>query len=559
MRDITRLKQSENELIAAREEALAASQAKSEFLSSMSHEIRTPMNAILGMAELLAETKLGAQQHKFLEVMQNNGSALLALINEILDLARVEAGGLSLEQADFEIDSVVDRVGETLGVRAHAKGLEMILRVAPDVPRRLVGDALRLRQVLINLIGNALKFTERGQLVISVGNEPGAAPGALRFAVADTGIGIPADKIDQIFSPFTEADSSTTRRYGGTGLGLAIVRRLVDLMGGRVWVESVPGAGSTFYFNARFGVACEPVHTEPPAAASRLAPNLIGLRTLVVDDNETNRLLLSEMVSSMGAIVSVVASGAEALSTIDRAAAAGTPYRLLLLDCRMPGMDGFQVVRALRKRGEHQMTVLMLTSDDLGLQLARLRELRLDAYLVKPVRRAELLEAISTAMATRGEPVALQAAKPPADHAPVERPLRILLVEDSPDNRMLVHSFLKRYPYAIDDAEDGEAGFRKFVDGKYDLVLMDVQMPVIDGLTATRMIREWETIQGRRRTPIAALTASVLEQDRRESFAAGADAHVHKPVRKATLVETIAKLTDAIGAEAGIGSTVAAD
>jgi CheY-like chemotaxis protein len=280
---------------------------------------------------------------------------------------------------------------------------------------------------------------------------------------------------------------------------------------------------------------------------------------MIVDDNETNRMLLKELVSGMGAIVSVAASGPEALAAIDRATAARAAYRLLLLDCRMPGMDGFEVVNALRKRGENQMTVLMLTSDDLGLQLARLRELGLDAYLVKPVRRAELLEAIGTAMATHGERNAASTTAPQAHLAAPERPLRILLVEDSPDNRMLVHSFLKRHPYVIDDAEDGEVGFRKFVDGKYDLVLMDVQMPVIDGLTAMRMIREWETIHGNTHTPIAALTASVLEQDRRESFAAGADAHVHKPVRKATLLETIARLTAAIAAETPMASTPAPD
>ncbi|HLW70629.1 MAG TPA: response regulator [Candidatus Binataceae bacterium] len=539
--DITGLKQTERDLIAAREEALAASRAKSEFLSSMSHEIRTPMNAILGMAELLAETPLDGQQQKFLEVMRNNGNALLTLINDILDLAKVESGRLSLEQMSFEPEQVLDKIGETLAVRAHAKGLELTLRIAPDLPTHLIGDPLRLRQVLVNLIGNAIKFTERGEINVTLENAD--RRGALHFAVRDTGIGIAADKVPTLFANFAQADSSTARRYGGSGLGLAIVKRLVELMGGQVWVESAVGAGSTFHFIAQFEVS----QARPPTAVRD--PRLVGLRTIIVDDNEANRMLLREMLFARGALIGEAASGAAALEDIAAARRNGRPYQLVLLDCRMPGMDGFAVARELKRRHDGEMTVLMLTSDDLALQVESARALGLNAYLVKPVRRAELFDAIAQAMDNQAAPAYRRGAATAIAAPAVQPHWRVLLVEDSPDNRLLIRAYLRHQPHLIDEAEDGEVGVRKFAQGAYDIVLMDLQMPVVDGFEAMRRIRAFEQAQGAARTPIIALTASALNDDVRRCIEAGADTHVAKPVRKAVLLEAIRGAIGHHGAE----------
>ncbi len=542
VRDITRLKETECELVAAREVALAASHAKSEFLSSMSHEIRTPMNAILGMAELLEETPLNRDQKKFLGIMRNNGDALLCLINDILDLAKVEAG-LVLERVDFDLESLTDKTVETLGVRAHAKGLELAVHLMPDVPRQLGGDPLRLRQILINLIGNAIKFTETGQVLLTVERDPaGDGPGALLFRVSDTGIGIATDKLDAVFSNFTQADSSTTRRYGGSGLGLAIAKRLVALMNGRIWAESELGMGSTFHFTARFEVSDAPRAVEPSTVALMLS----GTRALVVDDNATNRLILREMLSSRGAEVSEAEDGPQGLALLKRARLGGQPFKLLLLDCRMPRMDGFQVAERIRTVGYDGMSILMLTSDDLKVELARVGELGLDGYLVKPVRRLDLFDAIAAAIDSHngdspgaGEPPPAAPSAVTAD-APRQHPLRILLTDDAGDNRVLIRAYLRNSQAQIDDAENGMIAVGKAQAEKYDLILMDIQMPVMDGLEAIRLIRECERAEGgRHRIPIVALTASALESDVRRSLDAGADLHVSKPVKKATLLAAI--------------------
>jgi two-component system sensor histidine kinase/response regulator len=551
MRDISHIKRTESELIAAREAALAASQSKSEFLSSMSHEIRTPMNAILGMAEMLAETALDPLQQRYLDVMRHNGNALLNLINDILDVAKVESGRLSLECADFDLGALTDKLGETLSVRAHEKGLELVVRIAPPVPLNLIGDALRLRQILINLVGNAIKFTEAGEVVVTIENQPGAAPGSLLFTVADTGIGIPADKLDQIFTPFTQADSSMARKYGGSGLGLAIVRRLVDLMGGRLWAESKLRVGSVFRFVIDFGV-----YNPPRLTADAWREELARIRVLVADDNASARAHLAEILREWGAAVDEAGGGRHALGLIDAADGEGRPYRLVVLDARMPGMNGFAVARELKRRG-HSAIVMMLTADSLNMQLGLKRESGASAYLVKPVRRGELLQAVRVVIgsARRSEPIA---AAPTAEEPIRERALRILLVEDSPDNRLVIRAYLKKMPYQIDEAENGEIGFRKFTAGDYDLILMDLQMPVTDGLTSMRMIREWERTRRARRTPIIALTASALEQDRRQSLAAGADTHVSKPVKKAALLAEIrAAVEDPAVATAAVAAAAA--
>ncbi len=388
-RDITKRKHMEQELIATREAALSASKAKSEFLSSMSHEIRTPMNAVLGMADLLAESELSVEQRRYLEVMVSNGNALLELINGILDMAKIESGRMQIEKIEFDLTDLVEKTISTLAVRAHGKGLELAARIAPGVPDRLVGDPLRLRQVLINLIGNAVKFTELGEVVLRVEHEPSSQrAGGLVFSVTDTGIGIAPDEIQSIFSSFTQADSSTTRKYGGSGLGLAIVQRLVDLMGGRIWLESELNKGSTFSVAIPLGLAARVI-----SPTANVVPSLAGYRMLVVDDNQTNRLVVREMLADCGAEVQEAASGEEALGTIQREL--DRPFRVILLDMRMPEMDGLEVARRIRLlQLPIDPVILMLASDDLNVQIARLQELGLDAFLVKPIVRSELFEAI---------------------------------------------------------------------------------------------------------------------------------------------------------------------
>ena len=559
--DISVRKAMEEQLVAARETALSASRAKSEFLSSMSHEIRTPMNAILGMADLLDEADLDADQRKYLDVMRNNGNVLLSLINDILDMAKVEAGRMILEETDFDLESLTDKVIETLSFRADEKGLELLVRLAPGVECALAGDPLRLRQILMNLIGNSLKFTEKGQILLTVEPASESADGVLydgimlHFSVADTGIGIPPDKIGKLFSSFAQVDSSTTRHYGGTGLGLAIVKRLVELMGGQVWVESEPGAGSTFHFTAQF----KPAKNEPSEKPRTVTVILTGVRTLVIDDNAANRLILHEMLTSRGALVNEATDGPNGLAELERARAAGLPYRLVLLDCRMPGMDGFEVAEKIQSFGEQSLPVLMLSSDDMKMGQTRLRELGLDAHLTKPLRRSDLFEAIAVAMArhsvetqTREGEARLESTRlrvnglNAAAAASADTPVRqVLLADDSPDNRLLIRAYLKRDGFTLDEAEDGAIAVERFRQNKYDIVLMDVQMPVLDGLAATRLIRELEVAEGLGRTPIIALTASALDEDVRKTLEAGADLHVSKPVRKATLLAAIDKIAPA--------------
>ena len=587
-RDISRLKQTERELIAAHEAALAASQAKSHFLSVMSHEIRTPMNAILGMADLLWETPLSAEQRRYLDTMRNNSASLLNLINGILDLSKIESGRLSLERADFDLLELAEEVMETLGVRAHEKGLELALRIASTFPTALNGDPLRLRQILINLLSNAIKFTEHGEVTLTIdavdsaeiGESQGlqakaegaAASGnggpsrrrqALRFVVRDTGIGIPADRQHAVFSTFTQADSTITRKYGGSGLGLAIVKRLVELMDGEIAVESRPGEGSAFSFT----IALE-LQSVAAAAGPTLAgrARLAGKRVLLVDDSQTSRAILTELIGLAGAEVFVASDGAGALDELARARAAGRPYDAVVADNRMPPPDGAAVAQQVMDEPHtpREAIVLMVTANDLNAQLGRLRERGLQEsprcrYLLKPVRRADLWAILAAACSgTVNERVYRNGMNAAAavDHAArsdsfiqrgaartatalVNKPLRILLAEDSPDNRLLVEAYLKNTAYRLDHADNGEVAVRKFATGHYDVILMDIEMPVMDGYEAIAEIRRLEQSDHRRTTPIIALTASAQDEAVRRSLQMGCDAHVIKPVKRSTLLDAI--------------------
>jgi CheY-like chemotaxis protein len=550
-RDVDDERAAEAALRAAREVAEAASAAKSEFLANMSHEIRTPMNGVLGMLELALDMAGSPEQRDYLGVAKVSAESLLGIINDILDFSKIEAGKLALDVAPFRLADAIADTATALALRAHEKGLELTVDVAPEVPQTVTGDLGRLRQIVVNLVGNAVKFTREGEVAVRVAIAAERADDVtVQLSIADTGIGIAPEKQSVIFEAFAQADASTTREYGGTGLGLAISARLAALMGGRIWVESTPGQGSTFHVTVTLGR-----HADTPDQGAIAPAVLTGLTVLVVDDNATNRRILERTVSQWGMRPDGVADARSALAALERAADAGAPYSVILLDAQMPEEDGFTLAERVRENPRLAgATIMMLSSAQQRDDVARCRALGITRYLVKPVARASLLDAFVTGIgaaapahraesATAAPPVAVGAVAGPVAGEPR---LRVLLAEDNPVNQKLAVALLEKRGHTVTAVANGRVAVAEWERARggvpFDVVLMDVQMPEMGGLEATAAVRTREAELGLGRTPIVAVTARVMPGDLDACLTAGMDAYLTKPRRSQELFAILAPI-----------------
>jgi PAS domain S-box-containing protein len=541
-RDMSQSKAAEETLKHAKEAAEAGSRAKSEFLANMSHEIRTPLNGVIGMTDLALETVLTAEQREYLDTVKVSADSLLTVINDILDFSKIEAGKVDLEMEDFNLRDSLEATLKTLALRADEKGLELLCEIGPTVPEIVRGDSNRLRQIVVNLLGNAIKFTERGEVALNVQVDTEDGDNRiLHFMVSDSGIGITPEKQKLIFEPFAQADNSTTRRYGGTGLGLTISKRLVALMGGQIWVESEMGRGAKFHFTTRVKTSEKPIEVGTIAPAETLR----DVKVLIVDDNQTNRRILEGMLKRWEMKSTSAESGPEALAQLSTARQQGEPYALILTDMHMPGMDGFALIEKIRARPElGAAVIMMLTSAGHRGDGARCQELGVSAYLLKPIRQSELREAIARVLGARTQDGAiplvtrysLHDARDPATS------LRVLVAEDNHVNQLLATRLLEKRGHLVVVTGNGREALAALEKNRYDLVLMDVQMPEMDGIQATMAIREKERHKGDgSHQPVIALTAHVMKGDQERCMAAGMDGYITKPISPRQLDEVLEK------------------